>query len=315
MHHIARLLITSVCCGALLSAVTFAGELGDQVKSPREKSPADRGGKVNQDKGNKAGQDKGNKESPERAKPADQQRRAATPFNERDYGRLKIGPNGPLPADKTRSTEAKEALDTARADLTKALSNTSGNSTFQTENELWRDDNYRSASLSLRRAQAEYDNVRRPIFDMLREDSYYRELAKKQGESERVIQSLVLTGRSSFDYLFPHAMAALEMRKRMTREEIIALAQTPEVEEARQRMLIAAAKVRELRAGYTAQISGSAQASKLKEDLQDARDNVKQAQANLNASQLEEAEYERIRFNYVEEWRRTGTPPTATAAN
>lgn len=330
MAHTKRLFTLSVCCGALMTAVAYADGDGKPVKGGEQekvqKGPKDKGEKVSQDKGDKVAQDKGNKESAEKGKaPAEQQKPAQqqqaqqqprrAPFNERDFSRLKMGPNGPLPADRERSTAAKEALEAARADLSKALGNTGGNSTAQTENELWKDTSYRAAVLAQRRAHADYDNVRRPIFDMLREDSYYKELAKRQGESERVIQSLVLTGRGSFDYLFPHAVAALEMRKRMTREEIIALAQTPEVEDARQRMLMASAKVREIKAGYGSQVNGSAQAARLKEELQVARDNVKQAQAGLNAALQEEAEYDRIRDKYIEEWRRTGTPPTATASN
>lgn len=306
-------------------------------EKPAAREKAEKSDKATQDKGSKAGQEKAAREADresdrvrapaeqpappqqQQQRPPQQQQRAQATrraaLNDRDYSRLRMGPNGPLPADRTRSTEAKAALEAARAELSRALANTGGNTAVQTENELWRDENYRNAVYEQRRAHAEYDNVRRPIFEMLREDAYYRELERKQQESQKVIQSLVLTGRGSFDYLFPHAMAALEMRKRMTREEIIALAQTPEVEEARQRMLMAAAKVRQIRAEYLAQFNNPQSAAKAREELQAARENVKEAQAAYNAALLEEAEYERIRANYMEEWRRTGVQPTVRGTN
>jgi phosphoribosylaminoimidazole carboxylase (NCAIR synthetase) len=109
-------------------------------------------------------------------------------------------------------------------------------------------------------------------------------------------------------------MAALEVRNRMTREEIMALAQAPEVEEARERMLMAAAKVRAMRSNYLAQQSNSDAARVAKDELDDARDAVRKAQQSYNAALAEEADYERIRQEYLAELRRTGRAP-AVAGN
>lgn len=230
----------------------------------------------------------------------------------RGYDVLKMGPNGvPMPADKTRTTEAKRELDDAKAELSKALGTSTGPSTAALENELWRNDEYKTAVLEMRRAHADYDAVRKPIFDALRTDQYYRDLENKQRESQRVISSMVLTGRGSFDYLFPHAMAALEVRKRMTREEIIALAQAPEVEDARQRLLIAAAKVRAIKINYTQQASNPEALKTAKASLDHARDRVRTAQDEYDAAVSEAYEYERIRADYIAEVRRTGRTPVA----
>jgi hypothetical protein len=228
------------------------------------------------------------------------------------YDKLRMGPNGlPMPADRTASIEAKRVLDEAKAGLGQAISGSAGTSNAAIENELWKQDDYRQASLDLRRAQADYDAVRRPIFDALRADAFYKELDKKQRERQRVISNLVMTGRGSFDWLFPHAMEALEVRSRMTREEIMAMAQAPEVEEARQRMLDQAAKVRAIRANSVAQMTNSEDARAARDELDSARDTVKAAQRAYNVALAEEAEYERIRQAYLEEVRRTGKAPAA----
>ncbi len=228
------------------------------------------------------------------------------------YDKLRMGPNGlPMPADRTASIEAKRVLDEAKAGLGQAISGSAGTSNAAVENELWKQDDYRQASLDLRRAQADYDAVRRPIFDALRADAFYKELDKKQRERQRVISNLVMTGRGSFDWLFPHAMEALEVRSRMTREEIMAMAQAPEVEDARQRMLDHAAKVRAIRANSVAQMTNSEDARAARDELDSARDTVKAAQRAYNVALAEEAEYERIRQAYLEEVRRTGKAPAA----
>jgi len=277
---------------------------------PTQKTGADKPGtKVGGDKGGKPAEDGKGVKAPEDGKG---NVKRPPQRDSRGYDRLRMGPNGqPMPADRTRSVEARRSLDEAKADLTKALGATSGNSTAAVDNELWKTDDYRDSMLGLRRAQADYDAVRRPIFDALRADAYYKELEKKQNASQRVISNLVLTGRGSFDWLFPHAMAALEVRNRMTREEIIAMAQAPEVEDARQRMLMAAAKVRAMRSNYVAQSTNSDAARTAKADLDAARDKVKEAQTEYNGALTEEAEYERIRQDYVAELRRTGRAPIA----
>jgi hypothetical protein len=229
-----------------------------------------------------------------------------------NFDRLRMGPNGlPMPADRTASIEAKRELEDAKTQLTTAMAGTSGSSSAAVENELLTLPDYRQAVLDLRRAQADYDNVRRPIFEALRADSYYKELARTQQQRQKVISNLVLTGRGSFDWLFPHAMAALEVRNRMTREEIMALAQAPEVEDARERMLIAAAKVRAMKSNRMAELNNSDALRNAKDQLDAARDQVRAAQAAYNRALAEEAEYEQLRQQYLAELRRTGRPPVA----
>jgi len=269
-------------------------------KKPAEKKPAD---KKSADK------------KPADKKPTDVKIKKPDNRNaDKGYSILRMGPNGiPMPPDRTASAEARRTLDQAKARLTTALGTTSANSTFAIDNELMKSEDYRMAVLDLRRAQADYDNVRRPIFEMLRADTYYKELAKQQADSQRVIHQLVLTGRGSFDWLFPHAVAALNVRQRMTREEIIAMAQTPQIEDSRQMMLLAAAKVRSMRGTYIAQTTNNAQAGKEKVALDAGRNSVRQAQADYNAAVAEEALYERVRADYIEEFRRTGKAPVANA--
>jgi len=101
------------------------------------------------------------------------------------------------------------------------------------------------------------------------------------------------------------------VRSRMTREEIMAMAQAPEVEDARQRMLDHAAKVRAIRANSVAQMTNSEDARAARDELDSARDTVKAAQRAYNVALAEEAEYERIRQAYLEEVRRTGKAPAA----
>jgi hypothetical protein len=106
-------------------------------------------------------------------------------------------------------------------------------------------------------------------------------------------------------------MAALEVRNRMTREEIMALAQAPEVEDARERMLIAAAKVRAMKSNRMAELNNSDALRNAKDQLDAARDQVRAAQAAYNRALAEEAEYEQLRQQYLAELRRTGRPPVA----
>lgn len=228
------------------------------------------------------------------------------------YDRLRMGPNGlPMPADRTASIEAKRELEAAKAELTEAMSANSGISSIALENELLATEEYRQALIDLRRAQADYDNVRRPIFEALRTDDYYRELEQKQQQRQKTIRNLVMTGRGSFDWLFPHAMEALEIRQRMTREQIMALAQAPEVEDARERMLLAAARVRAIKAERLAQVNNSETLRNNKQRLDAAREKVRQAQAAYNRALAAEAEYEQLRQQYLAELRRTGRPPIA----
>ncbi len=300
----------SVGLSAALVTPSFAADEKDAGGKSGQKASDKSSQKSGADKGVKAADDGKDKAADGGNKGGNVKRQPQR--NEKGYDRLRMGPNGlPMPADRTRSIEAKRELDDAKTELTKALSATSGNSVHAMNNELWNTDDYRQQLINLRRAQADYDAVRRPIFDALRADTYYKELEKKQRESQRVISNLVLTGRGSFDWLFPHAMAALETRNRMTREEIIALAQAPEVEDARQRMLMAAAKVRAMRSNYAAQVTNSEDARAAKANLDTARDNLRAAQSEYNAALAEEAEYERIRQDYIAEVRRTGKAPIA----
>lgn len=228
------------------------------------------------------------------------------------YDRLRMGPNGlPMPADRTASIEARRELESAKTELTEAMSANAGISSVAIENELLATEEYRQALIDLRRAQADYDNVRRPIFEALRADTYYRELEQKQQQRQKVIRNLVMTGRGSFDWLFPHAMEAMEIRQRMTREQIMALSQAPEVEDARERMLMAAARVRAIKAERLAQVNNSEAVRNNKQRLDAAREKVRQAQAAYNRALAAEAEYEQLRQQYLAELRRTGRQPVA----
>jgi hypothetical protein len=228
----------------------------------------------------------------------------------RGYDKLRMGPNGlPLPADHSKTVEAKKTLDEAKTQLTQALDASTAPSAAALDNELWKQDDYKQAMLELRRTQADYDAVRRPIFDALRMDTYYRELERKQTEVDKIMHSLILTGRGSFDWLLPQAMAALDVRNRMTREQIVALTQAPEVEDARQRMLRAAAKVKAIKTGKVAQSTSPDNLRAAKAETEAARDRVRTAQTAYNSALAEEAEYEKLRSDYIAEMRRTGRAP------
>ncbi|HEX8339269.1 MAG TPA: hypothetical protein VF624_00020 [Tepidisphaeraceae bacterium] len=212
---------------------------------------------------------------------------------------LKFDDKGqPLPVDRAESRLARQALIEAKARLADKTAATILPSAAAVENGLWQNGDYRRAMLAFRRAQADYDNARRPIFDALRQETYYRELEKKTEESQRVIKALRVTGRGNFDHLFPQAMTALQFRTRMTRAEIIAMAQTPEVEDARLRMLEAAARVRAVRQQQTGGFSAATlRDAKAAADV--ARDNVKDAQAAYARTLAAEAEYERQRLKWL----------------
>jgi len=233
---------------------------------------------------------------------------------DRDYKRLHMDPAGqPLPADTAESDAAKKDLDDAKTALTKALGQATVTTAYQIDNALFKNEDYRKAAIDLRRAQAEYDTVRAPIFAALREDDLYKELLKQDEENEKIIRALVIMGRGNFDWLIPTATASLQVHQRMTREQIIAMAQAPEVEEARQRMLVAAAKVRGLRGDYVSQNVSAPAAKAAQADVDDARQKVRDAQAAYNAALAKEAQYERIRLNYLAEQRLTGKAPAINA--
>jgi hypothetical protein len=281
-------LVAAICAGVFVAAPTSLaqdGKKGKDAEEPGKKSaPEGKRERQRQPGGNKAN----------------------------DFDRLRMGPNGlPMPADRTASIEAKRDLEDAKTELTTAMAGSASTSSVAVENELLQTQDYREAVLDLRRAQADYDNVRRPIFDALRADSYYRELERKQQQRQKVIRNLVTTGRGSFDWLFPHAMAALEVRKSMTREEIMALAQAPEVEDARERMLVAAAKVRAMKSNRLAEVNNSEALKTAKDQLDAAREKVRLAQAAYNRALADEAEYEQLRQQYLAELRRTGRAPVA----
>lgn len=314
-QNLGRIILGAVVATSLAFPCLAADEVkgrdaeeGKNVRETGKDAPREREGREREGR-DRDGRD-GNRERDGR--PRDNGGRAENRNNRRGYDILRMGPNGvPMPADKTRTIEAKRELDEAKAELSKALGNTTGPSNAALENELWRNDEYKQAVLEMRRAHADYDAVRKPIFDALRTDQYYRDLENKQRESQRVISSMVLTGRGSFDYIFPHAMAALEVRKRMTREEIIALAQAPEVEDARQRMMIAAAKVRAIKINYTQQASNPEALKTAKASLDNARNRVRDAQSEYDSAVSEAYEYERVRAEYIAEVRRTGRAPVA----
>ncbi|MBC7783067.1 MAG: hypothetical protein H7144_04440, partial [Burkholderiales bacterium] len=150
-----------------------------------------------------------------------------------------------------------------------------------------------------------------PVFDALRTDSYYRDLERKKYQSERVLSNLMLTGRGSFDWLFPHAMVAMDIRNRLTREQILAMALSPEVEDSRERMLLAAAKVRSIRAGYIADQGGSDSFRSARSTLDAARDRVRSAISDYNAALAAEADYEQLRADYIAQLKRGGRPVRA----
>jgi hypothetical protein len=212
---------------------------------------------------------------------------------------LKFDDKGePLPVSREESSRARDALVDAKSTLSKANSAISGLSNAAIDNMLWRNEEYRTAVFNLRRAQVEYDTVRRPIFDALRQESYYREMEQQTEDNQRVLKMLRLTGRGSFDYLFPQAMNALHLRARMTRAEIIAMAQAPEVEEARHRVLETAAHVRAIRQQETSAYSGQAQKA-ARAAVEAARKKVKDAQAEYAKALAQEAEYERQRQKWL----------------
>lgn len=245
------------------------------------------------------------------AAPAKNAPPAADP--DKDYSQLKMGQNNlPLPADTAMSEQARADLDAAKAALTKAIGGVGGTSAYQVDNALIKTEDYRQAVLDLRHTQADYDAVRRPIFDALRADSDYKELQKQDADNQKVMQALIVMGRGNFDWLFPSAVAALEVRKSMTREEIIALAQAPEVEDARERMLLAAAKVRTMRGDYVTQNTLGPAAKAAQEDVDSTRAKVREAQVAYNAALAKEAEYDRIRQNYLAELRLTGKAPVVS---
>ena len=228
----------------------------------------------------------------------------------KNYKSLRIGPDGlPLPADRKNVESAKRNLAEAKARLTTALSGTSVPSMATIEGSLWQDPDYRQAALDLRVAQSDYDAVRQPIFDALKQDQFYKDLERQQRESQAVLSHLVFMGRGTFDWLLPHATTAFSARQRMTREEILAMEQAPEVDDARKRMLRAAAKVRQIRDARVGQAASPAAIAAARAELAEARADVKDAQSRYAAALARDAEYEQLRQAYLEEYRRTGKPP------
>lgn len=215
--------------------------------------------------------------------------------------RLTFGPNGlPAPADITASIEARRELDSAQEQLQKSML-ASSSSPFAMENELGKSQEYRDLQLELRRAQSDYDMVRKPIIDALKEQAYYKALESKRDESSKVMNSLVVTGRGTFDWLYPHAIAALDINRKITSEQIRALLSRPEVEDAHQRVIFAAIKLRAMRTDWDQKFRSSDALRNAKADLESARQRVATARQAVVEALNKEAEYEQMRQMYLVE--------------
>ncbi|HMO25476.1 MAG TPA: hypothetical protein PKB10_04340, partial [Tepidisphaeraceae bacterium] len=217
----------------------------------------------------------------------------------------------PPPIDRSASLNARRELEAARIALFRAES--SLNSTMlSVDRELRTANPYTDAIRNLRVAQREYDRARLAVRDELKYDPYYRDDRARKHAAQQEIARLVESGTITFDAVAPMATAAMRAGMRMTTAETIAYATEPSVEDARQRMLHAAAVVRQLNDAARAAAPSDPRVRDARQDLASAKDRLDRANRSLAEALRREAQLERARAETM--WRAVGVEAPAEAA-
>lgn len=212
------------------------------------------------------------------------------------------------PVDRSESTKAREELVAARLALIRAQSSMMSNArTIDTQ--MRATSSYKSIELEVQRARARYEAIQRPILDALSRDEEYARLNQDAESARQIIAQLVAEQKKDFLDLLPHAKAALEAGRRMTRAEVIALALDPAVEEARLDMIGAYNKLRQLTSSYRREASRAEGVRIATQDLEAARARVEAASQALAAALEREAEADRVRDQRIEQLRAGGRAP------
>jgi hypothetical protein len=278
----ARRVTLALRAAALICALTPAGlarAAGDTgVKPP---AAGDKPGQAAPPKGAKdAPRDAGKGKDAGEAKPAERNnpREAA---NNRDNG-------APDDVDRSASAAARRELAAARLALMRAEAN---QSTVQRVviTELRSSDAYQAAARKLREAQADYDRVRALLRDQLRQDENYRADAVSKDELQAQAVDMHLAG-SPLASIMVVAREAMRHGVRMTNAETIVQASEPLVEEYRQRMLRAAADVRQYHDSFNVSVPTDPRIKTATEDLTSCRERVRRANEAL-ADALKREEY------------------------
>lgn len=212
------------------------------------------------------------------------------------------------PVDRTESSKARQELVEARLALIRAQSTVTSNSRA-IDSQMRATNSYKSVEIEVQRARARYEAIQKPILDALMKDEEYAKLNQDAETARQIIAQLVFEQKKDFLDLLPHAKAALEAGRRMTRAEVIALALDPAVEEARMDMVAAYNKLRSLTSAYRREASRGEGVRIATQDLEAARARVEAASQALGAALEREAEADRIRDQRIEQIKTTGRAP------
>jgi hypothetical protein len=212
------------------------------------------------------------------------------------------------PVDRTESTKAREELVAARLALLRAKAGVSGTQRSM-DMQMRATDSFKSIEIEIQRARARYEAIQKPILDALMKDEEYAKLNQEAESARDVIAKLVAEKKKDFLDLLPHAKAALEAGRRMTRAEVIALALDPAVEEARLEMIGAYNKLRRLTSAFRREASRQDSVRIAVQDLESARARVEAASEALARVLEAEAEADRARDERIARIRSTGRAP------
>jgi hypothetical protein len=212
------------------------------------------------------------------------------------------------PVDRSESTKAREELVAARLALIRSQSAVASNSRA-IDTQMRSTASYKSVEIEVQRARTRYEAIQKPILDALMKDEEYAKLNQEAETARQIIAQLVAEQKKDFLDLLPHAKAALEAGRRMTRAEVIALALDPAVEEARMDMVTAYNKLRKLTSAFRREASRGESVRIATQDLEAARARVEAASAALAAALERETEADRVRDKQIEQIRTTGRAP------
>jgi hypothetical protein len=211
------------------------------------------------------------------------------------------------PVDRTESTAARAEL--AQARLALMRSQTGATQVIRmAETGIQQQDPIKQARREAMRARMRYEALQRPILEALRKDEEYARLNQEQLTARKMIDQLVAEQRREFDDLLPHAKAALEAGRKMTRFEVIALAMDPAVEDARIEMVQAYGRLRELTQQARRAAAADAGLRFAVQDVESAKARVQAAMDRLRVALQKEADAERLRDAQLEQLRRGGVP-------
>ncbi|MFT3788206.1 MAG: hypothetical protein QM770_18890 [Tepidisphaeraceae bacterium] len=214
--------------------------------------------------------------------------------------------NSVPPVDRSESAKAREELTDARIALMDAQSSLTNTSRVISAS-LEASPEYQVLKGAALRARSKYEALQRPILEALEKDEAYARLHADAETARQAIVKLVEDQKANFLSLLPLAKQALEANRQMTRAEVIALALDPEVEDARQAMVDAYAKMRQLSAKFRRQAGESVNVRIAVQDLEAAKARVQAANQALADALQKEAEAERARSERIERFR-SGKP-------